>query len=67
MSDARNTKPLDQQIGARLRMRRRELGMSQQEVAGALGISFQQIQKYERGSNRIAEAMMDSVAFAGTD
>jgi transcriptional regulator with XRE-family HTH domain len=62
MADARSTKLLDQQIGTRLRTRRRELGMSQQGLAGALGISFQQIQKYERGSNRISASSLVELA-----
>jgi len=64
MAEPRSTKPLDQQIGARLRTRRRELGMSQQELAGALSISFQQIQKYERGSNRISASSLVELARA---
>ena len=46
--------PLDVALGARVRLRRKELRMSQTELAGALGITFQQIQKYERGTNRIS-------------
>lgn len=45
-------------IGARLRARRRQLGLSQTDLAGKLGVSFQQVQKYERGSNRIAASTL---------
>jgi transcriptional regulator with XRE-family HTH domain len=51
------TKPsniVDVYIGARLRTRRMILGMSQSEIGELLGVTFQQIQKYENGSNRIA-------------
>src|SRR3546814_6416949 len=44
---------LDVSIGARLRLRRLSMGFSQETLARALGITFQQIQKYERGTNRI--------------
>jgi transcriptional regulator with XRE-family HTH domain len=49
---------LEQSIGARLRARRRQLGLSQTDLAEKLGISFQQVQKYERGSNRIAASTL---------
>jgi transcriptional regulator with XRE-family HTH domain len=49
---------LEQSIGARLRARRRQLGLSQSDLAEKLGISFQQVQKYERGSNRIAASTL---------
>lgn len=52
----------DQWIGANLRQIRLAMGISQQRLAGALGISFQQIQKYETGSNRISVSMLVSIA-----
>ncbi len=51
-------------IGARIRARRRQLGVSQSELAGALGVSFQQVQKYERGSNRVAASTLVAIAAA---
>jgi transcriptional regulator with XRE-family HTH domain len=45
---------VDQHAGARMRARRKALNLSQQALAEALGVSFQQVQKYERGSNRIS-------------
>lgn len=45
--------PIDLTIGSRLRLRRLAMGFSQETLARALGITFQQIQKYERGTNRI--------------
>ncbi len=46
--------PVDVYIGSRLRLRRTVLGISQDELAEEMGVSFQQIQKYEKGANRIA-------------
>ena len=48
--------PVDQYVGSRVRMRRLMLGMSQEKLGDALGLTFQQIQKYEKGANRIARA-----------
>ena len=55
---ARKTSSVDTYIGERLRERRRDLGMSQGALAEALNISFQQIQKYEQGTNRVAAATL---------
>jgi len=44
--------PVDAHVGARMRQRRTLLGMSQEKLGTAVGLTFQQIQKYERGSNR---------------
>jgi transcriptional regulator with XRE-family HTH domain len=46
--------PIDVHVGNRLRMRRLMLGMSQTEVATAVGVTFQQLQKYEKGANRVS-------------
>ena len=45
--------PIDQHVGRRVRMRRKMLAMSQQKLGAALGLTFQQVQKYEKGTNRI--------------
>ncbi len=50
--------PIDIAVGARLRIRRRELGISQSQLADHLQLTFQQVQKYERGANRISASMM---------
>ena len=58
---ARRTKEevdIDRRVGARLRERRLLLGMSQQQLAKALGITFQQVQKYENGANRISASRL---------
>lgn len=49
---------LDQRIGERIRLRRTELGLTQDQLAAALGVSYQQIQKYENGANRISAARL---------
>ena len=50
--------PIDVHVGLRVRGRRHELGMSQSTLADALGVSFQQVQKYERGANRVSASML---------
>lgn len=54
--------PIDQQVGARLRMQRMLVGMSQEKLGEALGVTFQQIQKYEKGSNRISASTLKQIA-----
>jgi len=54
--------PVDLYVGARLRIRRKVLGLSQTQLAEALGITFQQIQKYERGANRISASKLYEAA-----
>ena len=49
---------LDALLGERIRRRRRELGLSQSALGGRLGITFQQIQKYENGANRVSATML---------
>jgi transcriptional regulator with XRE-family HTH domain len=50
--------PVDVHVGQRLRQRRTLLGMSQEKLANAFGVSFQQVQKYERGANRISASRL---------
>jgi transcriptional regulator with XRE-family HTH domain len=50
----KTSNPIDKHVGSRVRMRRHMLNMSQTEIATALGLTFQQVQKYENGSNRIS-------------
>jgi len=49
-------------VGARVRFRRIELGLSQTQLANALGVTFQQVQKYEKGSNRIGASRLHAIA-----
>jgi transcriptional regulator with XRE-family HTH domain len=53
-----NPDPVDIHVGARLRLRRTLIGMSQEQLSVALGITFQQVQKYERGANRISASRL---------
>jgi transcriptional regulator with XRE-family HTH domain len=62
--DAARTITIELGIGARLRTRRRQLGLSQSSLAEALGVSFQQVQKYERGANRVAASTLVAAAEA---
>ena len=50
--------PIDAHVGARLRQRRTLLGMNQTKLGGAIGVTFQQVQKYERGANRISASRL---------
>jgi transcriptional regulator with XRE-family HTH domain len=52
----------DRQIGVRVRMRRLTLDMSQQKLAADLGVSFQQVQKYEKGVNRVGAGRLQQIA-----
>jgi transcriptional regulator with XRE-family HTH domain len=56
--------PVDKAIGAKVRMRRMMLGMSQEKLGDALGLTFQQVQKYEKGTNRIGGSRMVQIAHA---
>jgi transcriptional regulator with XRE-family HTH domain len=53
--------PTDKHVGARLRMRRLMLDKSQEEIAKALGLTFQQVQKYEKGANRISASRLQQL------
>src|SRR5262245_53163522 len=64
MADKEGPDPLDVAVGARIRMRRQAQGVSQQQLGEALGVSFQQVQKYERGANRISASMLVRTARA---
>jgi transcriptional regulator with XRE-family HTH domain len=54
--------PTDQHVGTKLRARRTKLGMSQSTLAEALGLTFQQVQKYEKGANRIGASRLHQIA-----
>ena len=51
-------------VGARMRLRRRELGLSQERLGEVLGITFQQIQKYEKGTNRVGASRLEALSRA---
>jgi transcriptional regulator with XRE-family HTH domain len=54
--------PTDKHVGSRVCMRRKMLSMSQTELAGAVGVTFQQIQKYEKGTNRISASRLQQIS-----
>lgn len=60
----RTPNPIDRHVGLRIRMRRKELGISQERLADAIGLTFQQIQKYERAANRVSASKLWEMARA---
>jgi len=56
--DDGSANPIDIHVGARMRLRRTLLGMSQEKLGEAIGLTFQQVQKYERGANRIGASRL---------
>lgn len=57
-----NPKPVDIHVGARIRLRRTLLGMSQEKLGKQIGLTFQQVQKYERGTNRVGASRLYQLA-----
>ena len=65
MAESRTrARSVDVYVGARMRRRRMQLGMSQQALAERLGVSFQQVQKYEKGANRLSASTLYAAAGA---
>ena len=62
MSAIKAPNPVDMHVGSRVRMRRMMLGITQEKLANALGLSFQQVQKYEKGSNRIGASRLEHIS-----
>lgn len=58
----RSPNPVDLHVGGRIRMRRKLLGVSQERLADDLGLTFQQVQKYERGANRVSASKLYEIA-----
>ena len=54
--------PVDIQVGSRVRLRRNMLGLSQEKLGEAIGLTFQQVQKYERGANRIGASRLHELS-----
>jgi len=59
---AKAPNPVDKYVGSRVRMRRIMLGMSQEKLGDALGLTFQQVQKYEKGTNRVGASRIQQIA-----
>jgi transcriptional regulator with XRE-family HTH domain len=64
VDEAEGPHPVDRHVGLCIRMRRKELGVSQERLAEALGLTFQQIQKYERAANRVSASKLFEIARA---
>jgi transcriptional regulator with XRE-family HTH domain len=64
LNESRLPNPIDLHVGARIRLRRRMQGVSQEKLADALGLTFQQVQKYERGANRVSASKLYEIATA---
>lgn len=64
MSDERSANVIDMRLGQKLRTRRIEIGLSQEKLADLLGVTFQQVQKYEKGVNRIAASRLFHISSA---
>ena len=62
MANKKQPNPVDIHVGGRVRLRRMMLGMSQEKLGDHLGITFQQIQKYEKGTNRIGASRLQHIA-----
>lgn len=60
----RSPNPVDRHVGLRVRLRRKELGVSQEKLADAIGLTFQQVQKYERAANRVSASKLWEMARA---
>jgi len=54
--------PVDKYVGSRVRMRRIMLGMSQEKLGEALGLTFHQVQKYEKGTNRVGASRLQQIS-----
>src|SRR6266481_2040021 len=54
--------PIDVHVGSRVRLRRNMLGLSQEKLGEAIGLTFQQVQKYERGANRIGASRLHDLS-----
>ena len=62
MAIKKQPNPVDVHVGSRVRLRRMMLGMSQEKLGDQLGITFQQIQKYEKGTNRIGASRLQNIS-----
>lgn len=62
MRSIKTPNPTDKHVGSRVRIRRIMLGMSQEKLGNALGLTFQQVQKYEKGVNRIGASRLQQIA-----
>ncbi len=62
IANKKKPNPIDIHVGSRIRLRRNMLGMSQEKLGEGLGITFQQIQKYEKGTNRVGASRLQAIS-----
>ena len=62
ITNKKKPNPIDIHVGSRVRLRRNMLGMSQEKLGEMLGITFQQIQKYEKGTNRVGASRLQAIS-----
>ncbi|MEO1700696.1 MAG: helix-turn-helix domain-containing protein [Pseudomonadota bacterium] len=62
VSEKKQPNPIDVHVGTRIRLRRTMVSMSQEKLGEALGITFQQVQKYEKGTNRVGASRLQNIA-----
>lgn len=62
MPSKKSPNPIDVHVGSRIRLRRMMLNMSQEKLGDALGITFQQVQKYEKGTNRVGASRLQHIS-----
>jgi len=62
MSAIKAPNPVDKHVGSRVRMRRKMLAITQEKLGNALGLTFQQVQKYEKGANRIGASRLEHIS-----
>jgi transcriptional regulator with XRE-family HTH domain len=64
MAKKKTPNPIDKYVGSRIRMRRLLIGMSQEKLGDAIGLTFQQVQKYEKGTNRVGASRLQQISSA---
>jgi transcriptional regulator with XRE-family HTH domain len=62
MAPRKQPNPIDVHVGSRLKLRRTMMGMTQEKLGDALGVTFQQVQKYEKGANRIGASRLQEIS-----
>lgn len=62
LDKVKRTNPIDVHVGSRIRLRRTMTGVSQEKLGEGLGITFQQVQKYEKGTNRVGASRLQAIA-----
>ena len=62
MAEKKKPNPIDVHVGSRVRLKRTFVGMSQEKLGEKLGVTFQQVQKYEKGANRIGASRLQQIA-----